>query len=257
MGRPRGLLRAPGGLPLPDTPLTLGSGIPHAPPQRCAQSLGAPAAEGPGVGGNAPPPARGLALAHPSRPGRAARGLAGPRGCSWALLETSNAGSDSSPTARMQEPPLPPPCTPTPPPSAEPQRRGRASRRQSQRGSEQGAGGGQGCSVVLHCLRARGQTHGRVPRGALRAPAGGGLLARWGWGSETHKYPNSDSHSQLTRGQGDKDTHGAQETRGALTASPWKYAGGPSSAAGTGATDHCGAHRHRAASEPSGSSRTH
>lgn len=59
-----------------------------APPRRPAPGRPGWEGAGGGGGGDAPPPARGLARAHPSRPRRAARGLAGPRGCSWALLET-------------------------------------------------------------------------------------------------------------------------------------------------------------------------
>lgn len=42
----------------------------------------------------------------------------------------------------------------------------------------------------------------------------------------SHQHPNSDSHTQLTRGPGDKDTHRAQEARGAPTQTPWRCAGG-------------------------------
>lgn len=174
-----------------------------APPRRPAPGRPGWEGAGGGGGGDAPPPARGLARAHPSRPRRAARGLAGPRGCSWALLETSNAGSDSSPTARMQKPPLPPPQHPTPPPSAEPERRGRASERAREPASR-GAGDGQGCSVSLSAPHAPpGQTHGQVRRGARRAPRRGrGWARRWapsGRGSGTHQHPNSDSHTLAAR----------------------------------------------------------
>lgn len=168
-------------------------GNPWCPAPRAARRGGAG-----GGGGNAPPTARGLARAHPSRPGRAARGLAGPRGCSWALLETSNAGSDSSPTARMQEPPLPPRLHPTPPPSAEPERRGRASQRASERGGG-GSGGRRCCGVPLQAPHApRRRTLGQVHEGlgARRAgPRLGWRRAPPGRSWKTHKHPSSASHT--------------------------------------------------------------
>lgn len=186
-------------------------GNPWCPAPRAARR------EGVRGGGNTPPTARGLARAHPSRPGRAARGLAGPRGCSWALLETSNAGSDSSPTARMQEPPLPPRLHPTPPPSAEPERRGRASQRASERGGG-GSGGRRCCGVPLQAPHApRRRTLGQVHEGWARAARGRGWAgagrrrARAGRPISTRALLHT--HSQLTRGRGDKDTHGAQETK--------------------------------------------
>lgn len=215
-------VRPPGGLQLPDTPLTSGGrGTPGAPAPVLRPAPGRPGGEGVGGGGDAPPPARGLARAHPSRPGRAAGGLAGPRGCSWALLETSNAGSDSSPTARMQEPPLPPPLHPTPPPSAEPERRGRASERESQRASERETGRAAACLSRPRTRRTDGpkakcgEGPGARCGGAEVRPSAGrrqaGALGPNSTRTLTHTY------SQLTRGRGDKDTHGAQETRGAHT----------------------------------------
>lgn len=112
---------------------------PTPPPHALHPAPGTPCVEGAGDGGPAPPPARGLARAHPSRPGPAARGLAGPRGCSWALLETSNAGSDSSPTARMQEPPLPAPLPSTPPRPPRPSQ-SREAEQASQRASRRESG---------------------------------------------------------------------------------------------------------------------
>lgn len=235
MGRLRGLSgpRGRGGLPPPGTPLTRGGGRgnPWRPAPALRPAPGRRGGKGAGGGGDAPPPARGLACAHPSRPGRAARGLAGPRGCSWALLETSNAGSDSSPTARMQEPPLPPPRHPTPPPPAEPERRGRASERQSQRAGERATGRAAACLSRPRTRRPDRPTAkcGEGP-GARRGGAEVQVCTgrRQAGAPGTHQHPNSGlthTHSQLTRGQGDKDTHGAQETRGALKRRPAEVCG--------------------------------
>lgn len=215
---------APWGTPTPRHAPHPGWGTLHAPPPELRTAQGAPSVEGARDRGPAPPPAQGLARAHPSRPGPAVRGLAGPRGCSWALLETSNAGSDSSQTARMQEPPLPPPLHPTPPPSAEPKHR------QSERASRPGSGRRTELQRpsrprTRHTDRHTAQSReGWARRGRAQVQFSAGRLQ--GRSSVSHQHPNSDSQTQLTRGPGDKDTHGAQEARGAPTQTPWRCAGG-------------------------------
>lgn len=207
VGRLRGLSGPRGGgggrLPPPGTTLTRGRGRgnPWRPAPALRPAPGRRGGKGAGGGGDALPPARGLALAHPSRPGRAARGLAGPRGCSWALLETSNAGSDSSPTARMQEPPLPPPRHPTPPPPAEPERRGRASERASDRASEPGSGPRAGLQRASPgpARAAPTDPRPRAARGRARAAAGPTFSSAPGAARQEPREPTStrtlDSHA--------------------------------------------------------------
>lgn len=135
------------------------------------------------------------------------------------------------PVTLAQIPPRPQECRslPSPPaPAPHPAPFGRArAERQSERGSQrasEGAGDGQDCSMPRRAPHApHGQTPGQVRRGAGRGrrrraevrPSAGRRLA--GAPRPTSTRTLTHTHSQLTRGQGDKDTHGAQETRGAPT----------------------------------------
>lgn len=171
--------------------------------------------------------------ARPSRPGRAARGLA-------RLASGTAAGLFWRPVTLAQIPPRPQECRSLPSPrSGTPPRPLRQSpsaeaERASDRASELGAGHGQGCSVppgparaapdrpTAKCGEGPGARRGGAEVAGLhRAPPG-----RSPGDHSTELWTHTHTHSPSSHVDREtKDTHGAQETRGALKRRPAECAG--------------------------------
>ena len=117
----------------------------------------------------------------------------------------------------------------SPPPSAEPERRGRASEGASERARERETDRTAAC---LARPRTRRTDRHTAKCGDGRGACGGGprfnlaLGAAWQGLRDSQAPKLTHTHSQHTRGREDKDTHGAQETKGAPTPTPRRCAGG-------------------------------
>lgn len=113
--------------------------------------------------------------------------------------------------------PSPRACTPPRPPRQSPSGEAeRASEPASEAGAGAGADGAAACLSRPRTRRAAGRS-AKCTRGWARAARGRGWAGagrrRAGAGRPISTRALLHTHSQLTRGRGDKDTHGAQETK--------------------------------------------